>query len=312
MLTDLCSFPATTRQIEYDMRICWAKAGYHIRDGPLFLHKTWYKQLKSMFPNKIGSWKPWDLLEQACGLEVKNPHRSIRRGCPLWNGTYYCLNEIHIVDKGAINVEYMRKLFKNNRPVVAVIEIRGDYPRYTESPYLGVNENGQLEELMYHPDGKRVTHAVVLVGECEVEEVNIYGIDKGIYWIYQNALVEGQGVGTSSFLPNGMSILHPRVVIEAYLGISYPPNVLALPEHAKKILDFQVRKEHKYKNDSNALKNYQNLEEELRSTKVQLEESDKKLRHEQMLNHALKRNHERQVEALNTEIARLKRKAGES
>ncbi|KAL6583133.1 hypothetical protein OROMI_005211 [Orobanche minor] len=223
------------------MRLRYAKADppTPLRVGPLILHELWQEQLQQKYPNRR-SWKPVELLEQALGLDHNNPNRSERTGVPLWNGTTHCINAMERVSSRELNVAGMRKLFLNNIPAVGVIVIRTDYPNSAQRPYLGLDEEGKMAEKIIDNNGKAYTHAVVLVGEYKASNGDPYGLKPGIYWIYQNSPTKNIP-GVQSLLPNGMNILHPDLVVEAYYGVSFAPNALAPQSDAWRISSQQSR-----------------------------------------------------------------------
>ncbi|KAL6552173.1 hypothetical protein OROGR_008327 [Orobanche gracilis] len=212
----------------------------HLRVGPLILRELWQEQLQHKYPNRC-SWKTVELLEQALRLSHNNLNRSERSEVPFWNRTTHCINATERVSSGELNVVGMRKLCLNNILAVGVIVIKTDYPNYANRPYLGLDAKGKMAEETVDNNGKPYTHAVVLVGEYKASNGHDpYGLKPDIYLIYQNSPTKNI-LGVQSLLPNGMNILYPDLVIEAYYGVSFAPNALAPQSDASGIASQQSR-----------------------------------------------------------------------
>uniref|UniRef100_A0A803M7E8 Uncharacterized protein n=1 Tax=Chenopodium quinoa TaxID=63459 RepID=A0A803M7E8_CHEQI len=186
-----CAFTATTRQVEYDMRIRWAKAQppSKLDPGPLLDHDEWERRLKERFPNHVCLWKPKELLKQILNEDLENPDREDRVGCPYLRGLVHETHSSVVVSSENVNMDEVRKILSYRIPIVAVIDVHNDYPEYAEKPYPGLDEYGNSRQMLSLRRGPgRVTHAVVLVGIYEAGDNNLYGLKPDTYWIYQNSL----------------------------------------------------------------------------------------------------------------------------
>uniref|UniRef100_A0A803LF11 Uncharacterized protein n=1 Tax=Chenopodium quinoa TaxID=63459 RepID=A0A803LF11_CHEQI len=194
------------QQLEYDMRIRWAKAEppSKLDPGPLLDHDKWERRLKERFPNHVGLWKPMELLKQILHEDLENLDREDRVGCP-----------------------YLRGL------------IHETHSNYAEKPYTGLDEYDNPKQIVLQWDPGRPTHAVVLVGIYEAGADNPYELEPDTYWIYQNSPPKKpptMNPEKPSLLGDGLNILHQRVVIdELYNSATFPPSVLAPSDEIEKL-----------------------------------------------------------------------------
>ncbi|WJX96773.1 hypothetical protein P8452_77936 [Trifolium repens] len=228
---DGCAFAATVMQLEYQLRIAYALAdpAVQLNRGPILSHALWKEGLQQVFPDIQELWAPWDLLSQSY-----NKYSGI--GCPTVKGLTHWTKKIdNLTNKGqSVEVKAIRDLISRRIPLIAVVHIHRDYLPSAQSIYLGKAPVSSI---------KLCTHAVVIVGEYEAVEGNAFGLKPGMYYLYQDWFHKNQP-RPKSLLPNGISIMHPQLVVAVYYGISNVPTLLA--GGAKEAID-QLRTENDHK-----------------------------------------------------------------
>jgi hypothetical protein len=211
---DACAFTATTRQLEYQIRIAYAQAdtAVQLKHGPIFDHVRWQASLMATYRQKQTLWTPWELLLQSYD-------KYERFGCPTVKGLNHWTKQLfHITNGGeSVQVDKIREQITNKMPLIAVVHIHADYVICGRSIYMG---KAPIKE------STLATHAVVIVGDYEAPEDNEYGLNPGTYYLYQDWFHRDEPRIGNSVLPNGISILHPQLVVAAYYGVSRVPNIL--------------------------------------------------------------------------------------
>jgi hypothetical protein len=99
------------------------------------------------------------------------------------------------------------------------------------------------------------------VGEYEAVEGNAFELKPDMYYLYQDWFHKNQP-RPKSLLPNGISIMHPQLVVAAYYGISKVPTLLA--GGAEAAID-QLRTENENKLQHKRMKNSELNELKLKS-----------------------------------------------
>ncbi|GAA0165708.1 hypothetical protein LIER_40046 [Lithospermum erythrorhizon] len=219
-LTDGCAFSATARQLEYQIRIAYAQADPCIQinpiSGPLFNHILWQEQLTHIHPtrNSRELWTPWELLQQVYGHYHGN-------GCPSFKNLRHWVKEIyHITNHGnSVEIEKIQEQLSRRMPLIAVINVFDDYRACGKSIYIGKPPPTEKSEI-----DRLATHAVVIVGDYKAVEGDEHGLSPGIYFLYQDSIHDF--APPKSVLGNGISILHPQVVLAVYYGVAKVPNLL--------------------------------------------------------------------------------------
>ncbi|GAA0186812.1 hypothetical protein LIER_34100 [Lithospermum erythrorhizon] len=105
-------------------------------------------------------------------------------------------------------------------PLIAVINVFDDYMACGESTYIGKPPPTEKSEI-----DRLTTHAVVIVGNYKAVEGDEHELSPGMYFLYQDSIHDY--TPPKSLLGNGISILHPQVVLGVYYGVVKVPNLLA-------------------------------------------------------------------------------------
>ncbi|KAK9665056.1 hypothetical protein RND81_14G087400 [Saponaria officinalis] len=213
---DSCAYASIGSHIEYNVRIAYANQAYQgipLPSERLVDDKKWEMNATAIVGDTVRD--PWLLLKDA---KVN--------GVPLFNGLTFKIDEHYHFKK--CDPVAMKNILQSCTLLV-VFEVRDDYSRDGEIPYMG---RGTMVKDFYD---KPYTHAVVVVGEYKDDSLFAPGETKEPLWVYQNS----DGDKDKSFLGNGLNVVRHGLLIGAYCGETYPTNVLLDKIEAGKVKSFR-------------------------------------------------------------------------
>ncbi|GAA0157942.1 hypothetical protein LIER_15095 [Lithospermum erythrorhizon] len=221
------------------MRIVLARGNTpYAPPSTLFNHEIWEEYLRWKHKN-VKSWPPWSLLFQAFDRDGNGS------GLPCSNKIPHWIDEMYFVDfqpKGE-KLKIIHDLLSDGIPVIAVIKVLQDYPVFADRPYTGSSlRNLFSQEPDLHDDKPFAgdTHAIVIVGEYFAQKNDPYDLKPGTYWLYQDSFLPPESRPKDKFrkslFGDMINIIHPAMVLQAFYGISYIPNMMASTVQSKELL----------------------------------------------------------------------------